>query len=344
MTYETLDELWLDAVRYVLQGEELESRNGPSREVLGYSARLEDPRWNFLFNPVRKIPLFYGPAEFLWYLSGADDTVMIQAYAPQYKKFTEDGRFAHGAYGHRWLADPLFKTELLKVAAQQKVDLSVHDFFPEGAYASPISQIQAVAWLLKNNPNTRQAVVTMWNGGDLPHALALDKRDLPCTVAMIFSLRNGKLNLMVTMRSNDIWLGMPYDIFCFTSVQRLLAEILEVELGWYQHQVMSLHAYEPHYDRLKSALQAKSYHCGPLEFTKHRLRPKEIVPEALRLERFLRTKTKFYNNGFSELMGPGSMMHQYLTMLCTKWDHTQKTVAHLPDVLRKYAEVLYADH
>ena len=46
------------------------------------------------------------------------------------------------------------------------------------------------------------------------------------------------------MRSNDIWMGFPYDVFQFTAMQILLSMQLGVELGTYTHISGSLHLYE----------------------------------------------------------------------------------------------------
>jgi len=61
-----------------------------------------------------------------------------------------------------------------------------------------------------------------------------------CTSSLQFLLRDGKLNLIATMLANDLWLSLPYDIFCFTGLQILIAEALGMKVGWYQHQVGSL--------------------------------------------------------------------------------------------------------
>jgi len=45
------------------------------------------------------------------------------------------------------------------------------------------------------------------------------------------------------MRSNDAWLGLPYDVFCFTTLQKIVAAALGIECDWYQHQVGSMHLY-----------------------------------------------------------------------------------------------------
>ncbi|MNP18299.1 Thymidylate synthase [compost metagenome] len=59
------------------------------------------------------------------------------------------------------------------------------------------------------------------------------------------------------MRSNDIYLGMPYDIFSFTMLQEMLALELNVELGSYTHMVGSLHIYEKHFNIFDSLAETE---------------------------------------------------------------------------------------
>lgn len=70
-------------------------------------------------------------------------------------------------------------------------------------------------------------------------------------VSMQFLIREGKLNLIVCMRSNDIYLGFPYDIFNFSMFQEYIAGKLGVKLGEYIHVVGSLHYYKKMRRRLK---------------------------------------------------------------------------------------------
>lgn len=80
-----------------------------------------------------------------------------------------------------------------------------------GAYGPPIqNQIGWVVNKLNEDQDTRQAGLTIWR--QKPHKT----KDVPCTVAIFFSIRNGKLNSHVFMRSSDIWLGLPYDVFNFS--------------------------------------------------------------------------------------------------------------------------------
>jgi thymidylate synthase len=104
-------------------------------------------------------------------------------------------------------------------------------------------QLGNVLSMLRDDPTSRQAVVTIWDQGDL--TLAGDK---PCTLVMQFLLRHGKLELHVTMRSQDVWLGLAMDVFLFTQTQLTLAGLLGVAPGKYVHHVGSLHAYQRNWD------------------------------------------------------------------------------------------------
>jgi thymidylate synthase len=50
--------------------------------------------------------------------------------------------------------------------------------------------------------------------------------------------------MLTTMRSNDVYTGLPHDIFCFTMMQEVMARTLGVKLGIYKQFVGSLHLYD----------------------------------------------------------------------------------------------------
>lgn len=215
----SLTQLWSEACSYVImQGGHHESRNGGSRYVIGATLNLRDIDNNFVVSKVRKASPVYASAELLWYLSGSNRVETIAHYAPSYKNFAEDDGHVHGAYGAR--------------------DLHW--------------QLQRIVPILHKYPESRQAVLTFWEGYDLMHATDLSKRDLPCTICLQFQIAENKLHCTAYMRSNDLWLGLPYDIYCFTSIQRMLAGWLGVRLGMYTHFVGNLHLYDKHIDRVNA--------------------------------------------------------------------------------------------
>lgn len=82
-----------------------------------------------------------------------------------------------------------------------------------GAYGPKVvDQLPYVLSTLLSDRQTRRAGLTIWR--EKPPAT----KDYPCTVAMFFGIRDGLLNNHVFMRSNDAWLGTPYDVFNFSMV------------------------------------------------------------------------------------------------------------------------------
>jgi hypothetical protein len=87
-----------------------------------------------------------------------------------------------------------------------------------GAYGPPFhTQLEYVIQALTLDRDTRQASLSIWRPNPEP------SKDIPCTMAMNFSIRNDKLNSHVFMRSSDAWLGLPYDTFSFTLMAVMVA-------------------------------------------------------------------------------------------------------------------------
>lgn len=131
-----------------------------------------------------------------------------------------------------------------------------------GAYSNRLPA--QLPWLLKEletNPDSRRAVLSPWS-------FIEDLRDLsgrghehqhldhPCTLSLGFRLRKGALNMSVTMRSNDLWLGLPTDFTMFGVLHATLALCLGVEVGTYTHYSHSLHIYHRNQDKIMEWLMS----------------------------------------------------------------------------------------
>jgi hypothetical protein len=147
-------------------------------------------------------------------LSGSDRLDGIEKYNANMRKFSDDGITLWGAYGPRL-----------------------------------IDQLDGVLKSLRDDPCSRQAVVTTWRVG------SRTSLDVPCTVAWHFQIRHKMLDLTVFMRSNDVWLGLPYDLLSFTTVQRVVASVLDVGVGTYHHVVSNLHMYVENADGAKRVVE-----------------------------------------------------------------------------------------
>ena len=121
-----------------------------------------------------------------------------------------------------------------------------------GAYGPPFhEQVPYVVRALNSDEYTRQAVMTIWNRR--PES----SKDIPCTVALSWNIRQGRLNCHVFMRSSDAWLGLPYDVFNFTMMTCFIASKLEREVkpGLMFMNLVSSHLYERHFEGAAKVLE-----------------------------------------------------------------------------------------
>ena len=105
-------------------------------------------------------------------------------------------------------------------------------------------QLKRVIELLRQRKTTRRAVVQIFDSDDLGES------DVPCTCVLQFLVRRDLLQLHVYMRSNDAFIGLPHDVFCFTMIQELVARDLGIEVGSYKHYAASLHVYNQDLSKL----------------------------------------------------------------------------------------------
>lgn len=123
-----------------------------------------------------------------------------------------------------------------------------------GARASTSNQLGKIFTLLQRDPETRQAVITLWD--PWKDAGETDHSDHPCTVSIGFRVRAGKLNMTVTMRSNDVWLGASSDFTQFSLLLITFADALGLGVGTYTHFAYSMHLYERDLEKAENFLNA----------------------------------------------------------------------------------------
>jgi len=236
---DSLTNVWRQALRRVYwHGTDVAPRGQRTKEILAAQLTLTDPVARIPLIPFRRWSLAYAAGELAWYLCGSDNLEYIKYYAPSYGQFSDDGAHLYGAYGPR----------IFGPCVEDRDELG------QSQQTSPWLKCQR---LLRNDPDTRQAVIPIY----APTDVGAKTKDYPCTLALQFLLRDGHLNLITTMRSNDLWLGTLYDIFCFTALQELMAQQLGAYVGEYVHQVGSLHLYERNWSATERILE---YYYGEL--------------------------------------------------------------------------------
>ena len=100
-------------------------------------------------------------------------------------------------------------------------------------------QLDKVIGQLQNNPDTRQAAISIYDGKEMQDY----SYDTPCTYAVQFTVLNHKLNMSVVMRSNDLWYGFCNDQYQFSKLQEMVSKQLNIETGVYYHFAHNMHLY-----------------------------------------------------------------------------------------------------
>jgi len=218
------------------------SADDESRELFGHAFTISRASRCVMSIPHRKFDPAYAFAELLWYMNGDRSTEFIKRFAPRYASFEDELGYAVGHYGYRWRHNPSYEK------------------------LNPIyDQLDAAIVLLKRDGWTRQAVVTMFDADDVvgEAKAAVDdgrrSKDVPCTLSLQFIVDYGsrELQCMTSMRSNDAWLGTPYDVFCFSVLQSSVAASLGLVAGRYSHHVGSMHVYGRNYDAVRDCCSSR---------------------------------------------------------------------------------------
>jgi len=216
----SLDDLCLQLYPKLLRGGDIvTSSRGVSRERRGVLLELNQPLARLSRTETRGKP-FSCLGEWLWYLSGNNRLDFIRYYIERYEKESEDGEIVLGGYGPR-----LFNRH-------------------------GINQVRSIVELLKKRPDSRQAVIQLFDAADLAGAC----KAVPCTTTLQVMIRKEQLHMLVTMRSNDAFMGLPHDVFCFTMLQELIARDLGRSIGVYTHFVGSMHLYDDNRDAAQQYL------------------------------------------------------------------------------------------
>jgi thymidylate synthase len=171
---------------------------------------IDNPLDNHITNRERNWKLEYAEAEWQWYLSG-DPSIkklgdIYGKIPPIWEKMADSDGNVNSNYGYQWQRN---------------------------------HQIDYVVNKLKSNPNTRHAAISIYDCKE--HGTY--ESDTPCTYAVQFTILNDRLNMSVYMRSNDVWYGFCNDQYQFSSLQKMIAERLNIDVGWYYHHAHNMHLY-----------------------------------------------------------------------------------------------------
>ena len=205
------------------------SQHGDSNEILHAAISISDPKQRWVISRQPALNLAFALAEVVWIMRGRRDLAFLNYWNRTYKDFVGQGPELHGAYGFR---------------------LRHH---------LGLDQLERAYNILSHDSDTRQVVLQIWDSRiDMPNSDGTPvNTDVPCNVISMLKVREGKLEWFQVLRSNDLFLGLPYNLVQFTSIQEIIAGWLNLECGTYNQISDSIHVYESNAENVrKSSLES----------------------------------------------------------------------------------------
>jgi thymidylate synthase len=181
---------------------------------------FREPRQKVLFNRARDANPYFHVIESLWMLAGRNDVATLAYYNSNIAKVaSDDGEIFHGCYGFRWR----------------------HWF--------GVDQLPVIVDHLKRVPDSRRVVLEMWSPeGDLVpvdgYGGVEGTKDVPCNTQVYFEIQEGRLDMTVTNRSNDmVWGMLGANVVHFAFLQEYMAAMIGIPTGYYHQFTNNLHVY-----------------------------------------------------------------------------------------------------
>lgn len=228
--------LYLKALKIAISGSKCYQNSRVGSVINLGQAYLEimpdDPRLIFLNH--RKINPIFAIIEGAWVLAGSNKLAPLLNELPNFGAYSDNGETLNGAYGDR-----------------------LRNFFG-------FDQINVAIDALKNDYFTRRVVLTLFSPSDLK----VNSLDIPCNTEIFLKVTNNAVDITVLNRSNDLYLGLPYNVFVFGLLQKYVSLKLNLKVGIQRHFSDSLHIYEKNIDATK--LIVKNNNIGAVSFVSNK--------------------------------------------------------------------------
>lgn len=198
------------------RGKKVITRGKNMIECTGVACEVFNTRDRILTEKNRKWSLKIWMHEFLWYQSENPNVKTISKYLKAWSNFADENGMVNSNYGFHWGG-----------------------------------QVKNIIRILKNDSGARHASFNIYES-KYSH---ITTKDVPCTFAVQFLVRNDKLDIIVFNRSRDLCKGEHGgDFFNFSLLQELIANELDLDVGSYKAYHGSLHLYESDWDKLENPL------------------------------------------------------------------------------------------
>jgi thymidylate synthase len=217
---------YLDLCKKILdEGVDRGDRTGTgTRSIFGYQMRF-DLEKGFPLLTTKKVFLKAIIYELLWLLRGDTNIKFLKDNGVTiWDEWADENGELGSVYGKQW-------------RRWETVD------------GRKIDQISNLVDGIKKNPESRRLIVNAWNVGEV------DKMALPpCHCFFQFYVAKGKLSCQLYVRSNDVFLGMPFNIASYSLLVMMVAQVCNLKPGELVYTTGDTHIYQNHFEQIKLQL------------------------------------------------------------------------------------------
>ncbi|MCF6765709.1 thymidylate synthase [Thiotrichales bacterium 19S3-7] len=225
------------------EGTKKSDRTGTgTTSIFGYQMRF-DLNEGFPLVTTKKIHLKSVIYELLWFLKGETNVKYLQDNGVRiWNEWALENGDLGPVYGQQWRS---WCT-------------------PSG---ETIDQIQEVIHLIKTKPDSRRLIVNAWNPAVLPDESLSPQENVkqgkaalpPCHTLFQFYVADGKLSCMLTQRSADAFLGVPFNIASYALLTHIIAQQCNLDVGEFIFSGGDCHIYHNHQEQIQEQLSREPY-------------------------------------------------------------------------------------
>lgn len=228
------------------EGEEIQTRNGITISKFGYLLKFTNIN-NFPLLTTKKV--FYRGVleELLWFLKGSTNAKYLQDKnvniwnGNSTREYLDNNGFPNYEVGE---LGPVYGWQWRYYG--KKYSKSGDD--------NGIDQIRYVIEELLKSNNSRRAILNAWN------PLQLDEMALPpCHIMYNFYKNKDGLSCLMTMRSSDLFLGLPFNIASTALLTYIIAKVLYLEVKDIAISITDAHIYKEHVDAVNEQINRDIY-------------------------------------------------------------------------------------
>ena len=256
----------------LINGTESDDRTGVgTRKVFGRMLKFDLCK-SFPLLTTKRVPFRMVLGELLWMISGSTNIrplvlqdIHIWNEWPLKHYLIEQGRFGQAPPGsEEWNKE--MQSFTANIAASPDFAARWGELGPVYGYqwrhwvtpdGSVIDQLQNAIDTINKSPHSRRILVTAWNPADIDE-MAISGLP-PCHYTYQFAVAHGKLNCLMSQRSVDCFLGLPFNIASYALLAHIVANICGLMPGELTLSLADTHIYLNHIEQVKVQLQRQPY-------------------------------------------------------------------------------------